>query len=191
MMRHAVFAAAAVALLAGSVVAHADQANVELFKSKLRRGLPNPLPVAGQVVNQAAPARPPSSPAGPQPQSVAGPAEAPSADANVQFANGSAQLTAAAMSVLDDLGQALIDPSLAPDRFLIEGHTDTVGDRGMNQSLSERRAAAVVSYLARKYRIPTQRLVARGMGKDGLLVPTPDQTPEPRNRRVHVVNLGS
>ena len=29
------------------------------------------------------------------------------------------------------------------------------------------------------------------MGEDGLLVPTPDQTPEPRNRRVQVVNIGS
>ena len=29
------------------------------------------------------------------------------------------------------------------------------------------------------------------MGEDRLLVPTPDQTPEPRNRRVLVVNIGS
>ena len=28
------------------------------------------------------------------------------------------------------------------------------------------------------------------MGEDGLLVPTPPQTPEPRNRRVQVINLG-
>ena len=35
------------------------------------------------------------------------------------------------------------------------------------------------------------RLQPVGMGEDGLLVPTPDQTPEPRNRRVLVVNTGS
>jgi len=29
------------------------------------------------------------------------------------------------------------------------------------------------------------------MGEDGLLVPTPPQTPEPRNRRVQVINLGA
>ena len=29
------------------------------------------------------------------------------------------------------------------------------------------------------------------MGEDGLLVTTPPQTPEPRNRRVQVVNLGA
>ena len=29
------------------------------------------------------------------------------------------------------------------------------------------------------------------MGEDELLVPTADQTPEPRNRRVQVVNIGS
>ena len=76
-------------------------------------------------------------------------------------------------------------------RFLIEGHTDTVGDRAANQSLSERRAAAVVGYLVTKFHIPAERLSAKGLGEDALLVPTPDQTPERRNRRVHVVNLGS
>jgi hypothetical protein len=29
------------------------------------------------------------------------------------------------------------------------------------------------------------------MGEQGLVVPTPDQTSEPRNRRVAVVNIGS
>ncbi len=29
------------------------------------------------------------------------------------------------------------------------------------------------------------------MGENGLLVATPPQTPEPRNRRVQVVNLGA
>jgi outer membrane protein OmpA-like peptidoglycan-associated protein len=32
---------------------------------------------------------------------------------------------------------------------------------------------------------------AVGMGEEGLLVSTPAQTPEPRNRRVQVINLGA
>jgi outer membrane protein OmpA-like peptidoglycan-associated protein len=67
----------------------------------------------------------------------------------------------------------------------------TAGSREYNNALSDRRAAAVVDYLASNFRVDRSRVEAIGMGKDGLLVPTADQTPEPRNRRVQVVNVGS
>jgi outer membrane protein OmpA-like peptidoglycan-associated protein len=116
---------------------------------------------------------------------------APAISINVQFATGSAELTREATQVLDNLGKALSDQSLAAYRFRIEGHTDTVGSRPYNKELSDRRAAAVVAYLASNFHVERSRVEAVGMGEDGLLVPTPDQTPEPRNRRVQVVNLGS
>ena len=47
---------------------------------------------------------------------------------------------------------------LADYRFRIEGHTDTVGSADYNQALSERRAKAVVSYMAKKYGVNTARL---------------------------------
>jgi outer membrane protein OmpA-like peptidoglycan-associated protein len=115
----------------------------------------------------------------------------PSVSLNVRFATGSADLTPEAQRALDELGRALSAQQLASYRFRIEGHTDTVGDREMNQMLSERRAATVVDYLESRYRIDRSRLQAVGMGEEGLLVPTPDQTAEPRNRRVEVVNIGS
>jgi len=113
----------------------------------------------------------------------------PSIDLTVQFAFGSADLTADAARVLDELGKALTAPELTGSRIRIEGHTDTVGTRPYNQTLSERRADAVVDYLNQRFQVPPARLQAVGVGEEGLLVPTPDQTPEPRNRRVHVVNL--
>lgn len=116
-------------------------------------------------------------------------ASQPSIDLTVQFAFGSADLTPAAARALDELGKALTDPDLAGSRIRIEGHTDTVGTRPYNQTLSERRADTVVEYLNERFHVPAERLQAVGMGEDGLLVPTPDQTQEPRNRRVHVVNL--
>jgi OOP family OmpA-OmpF porin len=109
----------------------------------------------------------------------------------VQFQTGSADLTPEATRVLDNLGKALNDQTLASYRFRIEGHTDTVGTREYNKELSERRAATVVDYLANRFHVDRSRIEAIGMGEDGLLVATPDQTPEPRNRRVQVVNLGS
>jgi outer membrane protein OmpA-like peptidoglycan-associated protein len=109
----------------------------------------------------------------------------------VNFANGSAELTPDAIRTLDELGQALSSKELEGFHFRIEGHTDTVGSPEYNRSLSERRAEAVVDYIARKYGVQATRLQAVGMGEQGLLVPTPPQTPEPRNRRVQVINLGA
>ena len=120
-----------------------------------------------------------------------GHAAAPSVSLNVDFATGSAALTPQAKKVLGSLGTALKDPKLAGDRFRIEGHTDTVGSPAYNQALSEQRARAVASYLEQTYAIPGSRLEAVGMGEKGLLVPTPAQTPEARNRRVLVVNKGA
>ena len=143
-----------------------------------------PAPVVHASTGHArvASARPEAAPA-----AVAG----PSVNLTVDFTNGSADLTPQAMATLDQLGKALGSNELSAYRFRIEGHTDTVGSAAYNKSLSERRAEAVVSYLTSKFGVPPSRLQAVGMGEDGLLVQTPPQTPEPRNRRVQVVNLGA
>lgn len=111
-------------------------------------------------------------------------------DLSINFASGSDELTPQAMAALNELGKALTSPELASLRFRIEGHTDTTGTKAENQALSDRRAAAVVQYLSKNFAVDPMRLDAVGKGESDLLVPTPDQTPEPRNRRVRVVNLG-
>jgi len=113
----------------------------------------------------------------------------PASSLIVLFASGSADLTDAGRAQLDQVGVALKDPSLGGAHFRIEGHTDTTGDAATNKALSERRAVAVVSYLAQQYGLDRGKFVPVGMGKDGLAVATPDQTPEPRNRRVVLINL--
>ena len=118
-------------------------------------------------------------------------AKPPAVSMTVQFATGSAELTPQAIQTLTNLGQALNNPSLANYRFRIEGHTDTVGSPAYNQQLSQRRAEAVVDYLATNFHIDRNRVQAIGMGEDGLMIQTPPQTPEARNRRVQVVNNGS
>jgi OmpA-OmpF porin, OOP family len=140
----------------------------------------------------AAPAAGAASPAAPVSGAPAVAAQsAPAVSLTVQFETGSATLTPQATRTLDQLGMALTSANLASYRFRIEGHTDTVGKPEMNQALSERRAAAVASYLQSKFSIAAARLETVGMGEAGLLVPTPPQTAEPRNRRVQVVNLGT
>jgi outer membrane protein OmpA-like peptidoglycan-associated protein len=127
-----------------------------------------------------------------QPATTVAPAadDAPSLDLNVVFRSGSAELTPASEGTLAKLGKALDNPSLSSYRFRIEGHTDTVGTPEQNKVLSQARAEKVASYLESKFGVAADRLEAVGVGEDGLLVPTPDQTAEARNRRVHVVNLG-
>ena len=109
----------------------------------------------------------------------------------VQFATGSDQLTPQATRTLAMLGKALSDQQLSGLSFRIEGHTDTVGDAAMNEALSLRRAEAVVAFITRNYGVDRGRLTAVGLGEAQPLVPTGDNVPEPRNRRVVVVSTAS
>ena len=118
-------------------------------------------------------------------------ADAPSVSLSVQFASGSADLTPEARQTLDQLGKALSSSDLAQYRFRIEGHTDTVGAASANKTLSQQRAETVAAYLQGKFGVSTNRLQTIGMGEDGLLVPTPPNTANEKNRRVNVVNLGA
>jgi OOP family OmpA-OmpF porin len=117
--------------------------------------------------------------------------EAPSVSLSVQFASGSVDLTPQARDTLDQLGKALSSSDLAQYRFRIEGHTDTVGSADYNKALSQQRADAVAAYLESKFGVKSARLQAVGMGEQGLEVPTPPNTPNDKNRRVAVVNLGA
>ncbi|MCX7383832.1 MAG: OmpA family protein [Alphaproteobacteria bacterium] len=115
----------------------------------------------------------------------------PSMDLNVHFEFGSAELTPDATRTLDELGRALSSNALGGYRFRIEGHTDTVGTEEFNKTLSDQRAATVARYLEGKFGVGPARLETVGLGQSVPLVATPPQTPEQRNRRVHVVNLGA
>jgi outer membrane protein OmpA-like peptidoglycan-associated protein len=70
------------------------------------------------------------------------------------------------------------------EAFLLEGHTDAVGSRAYNQTLSRRRAASVRRTLIDYFGIPHHALETVGYGEDYLLVPT--DRAEWRNRRVTV-----
>jgi outer membrane protein OmpA-like peptidoglycan-associated protein len=98
--------------------------------------------------------------------------------ANFEF--NSDKLTQAARENLDQFAKAVKDPRLAGSRFEIDGHTDAVGPEEYNQGLSERRAEAVVSYLASDG-IDRSLLVAKGFGKTKPRVANPYS---PANRRV-------
>lgn len=73
-------------------------------------------------------------------------------------------------------------------RLTIEGHTDNVGSAASNQTLSEKRAAAVKAYLV-SVGIDAARLETAGLGAERPV--TGNDTPEGRqqNRRVELVKM--
>ena len=72
-----------------------------------------------------------------------------------------------------------------PAKISIVGHTDTVGSDAYNERLGRQRAEAI---LARLRSLGTDPVLVDTVskGKSEPLVSTPDQTPEPRNRRAEI-----
>jgi outer membrane protein OmpA-like peptidoglycan-associated protein len=68
--------------------------------------------------------------------------------------------------------------------FLIEGHTDAVGDAAYNLALSDRRAESVALALTEYFGVSPANMVLQGYGESDLRVPT--SGPERANRRVVV-----
>jgi OmpA-OmpF porin, OOP family len=68
----------------------------------------------------------------------------------------------------------------------ITGHTDRVGSVADNDRLSHARAQAVWDILG-QLGLRSEFIRAVGRGEREPLVPTPDEQPEPRNRRVEVI----
>lgn len=113
----------------------------------------------------------------------------PSVDIEIYFDYNSAAITSKAKPALASLGRALRDRELKGQSFLLAGHTDAKGGNEYNQSLSERRALAVKTYLMKNYDVPDFELFAIGYGEDQLK--RPDDPYAPQNRRVQVVNMGA
>lgn len=99
------------------------------------------------------------------------------------FETGGAQLTAASQALIPRVLAAVKSRS-APDISVI-GHTDTEGDDAVNEKLGLTRAQAIAKQLVEAGLVATNVSV-ESHGKRNLLVPTPDNTPEARNRRVEI-----
>ncbi len=103
----------------------------------------------------------------------------------VPFAFNSAELTAKARKQLDELGAALGGDQLRAFEVGVYGHTDASGRAAHNQVLSERRAGAVVRYLAQDLGLEPARFRHAGYGEDRLLAGIPANSS--RHRRVEIV----
>jgi outer membrane protein OmpA-like peptidoglycan-associated protein len=68
--------------------------------------------------------------------------------------------------------------------FLIEGHTDAVGNDTDNLSLSDRRAESAAQLLTQQFGVPAENLTSQGYGEQYLKIAS--QGPERQNRRVTI-----
>jgi OOP family OmpA-OmpF porin len=101
----------------------------------------------------------------------------------IEFTQGSAALSTAAMPLLDELVQIATD---CPDAaIVITGHTDSTGDETFNIALSEARAEAVADYLAGAG-IAGRRITASGAGSSRPLVDETGPRARRLNRRIEV-----
>jgi outer membrane protein OmpA-like peptidoglycan-associated protein len=104
-------------------------------------------------------------------------------ESGLMFDFDSDQLRPEARKNLDNLASNL--SSFGDSKLMLIGHTDAVGDASYNQSLSERRAMAVSSYLAARG-VPSTRMAAAGRGETEPIASNDTEMGRQENRRVEV-----
>ena len=111
------------------------------------------------------------------------------ADVTVTFGFDKSILTADDKSQLDSFANQL--GSSRSYILEVTGGTDTTGPADYNYQLSQRRADAVVQYLASKYNIPAHRFYLIGIGKDQQVADDDTKEGRQKNRRVQIQLLSN
>jgi OmpA-OmpF porin, OOP family len=108
-------------------------------------------------------------------------------DVSVHFGFNKTVLTAQDRSELDGFANQLTSAK----GYILEvtGGTDSAGPAQYNYDLSQRRADAVVQYLASKYNIPARKFYLIGIGKDEYVASNKTSQGRAENRRVKVQML--
>jgi OmpA-OmpF porin, OOP family len=111
------------------------------------------------------------------------------ADTTVNFGFDKAILTRAEKAKLDDFAAQLNGTK----SYILEvtGGTDSVGSAAYNYDLSQRRAEAVVQYLASKYQVPPHKFYLIGIGKDQAVATNSTAAGRAQNRRVEIQLLSN
>ena len=111
------------------------------------------------------------------------------ANVTVNFGFDKATLTKDDKDQLDSFAQQL--PNAKSYILEVTGGTDSTGSREYNYDLSNRRADAVVQYLASKYGVSARRFYLIGIGKDKEVAPNDTADGRKQNRRVEVQLLSN
>jgi outer membrane protein OmpA-like peptidoglycan-associated protein len=105
-------------------------------------------------------------------------------ETSVHFAFNKDVLSKKAKEALDQLIAEL--PNAKHYIVTVEGGADSVGDKNYNYDLSERRAQAVIQYLASNGSIPARKIFLIGLGEDKPVAENKTSEGRAQNRRVDV-----
>jgi OOP family OmpA-OmpF porin len=105
-------------------------------------------------------------------------------ETSVHFAFDKDTLTKDAKAALDQIATDV--PNTKGYILTVEGATDAVGDSEYNYGLSQRRADAVIQYLASQHSIPPHKIYLIGLGKDKPVDSNKTREGRAKNRRVDV-----
>ena len=107
-------------------------------------------------------------------------------DSEVLFTPGSVELRKEAEAEFEKVADFV--NNFSPSKLVIEGHTDSDGDTGFNQKLSEDRAKNVKLYLETKYDFITPAMIdAIGYGEERPIFPNDSEINKTFNRRIEVI----
>jgi outer membrane protein OmpA-like peptidoglycan-associated protein len=108
----------------------------------------------------------------------------PIGDVSVTFGFDKSVLTTDDKAQLDAFAASLTNAK----SYILEvtGGTDSTGNADYNYALSQRRADAVVQYLASKYQIPAHRFYLIGIGEDKEVADNKTREGRAKNRRVEI-----
>ena len=108
----------------------------------------------------------------------------PVTEVAVHFAFDQAALTRKAKRALDELAKDV--PNTRQYLVEIVGGADSTGSSDYNYQLSQRRAAAVIQYLASAHNIPAHKIYVIGLGEDKPAAANSSTSGRAKNRRVDV-----
>ena len=111
------------------------------------------------------------------------------ADISVNFAFNKADLTRTDKETLDQFAAQLNGQK----SYILQvtGGTDSIGSAEYNYDLSQRRAEAVVQYLASKYNVAPHKFYLIGIGKDQEVASNKTSSGRAKNRRVEIQLLSN
>jgi OmpA-OmpF porin, OOP family len=108
----------------------------------------------------------------------------PVVETSVHFGFDKANLTSKAKEALDQLANDL--PNTKGYILVLDGNADAVGDANYNYQLSQRRADAVIQYMASKHSVPAYKIYVVGLGEDKPVASNKSSSGRAKNRRVDV-----
>ena len=108
----------------------------------------------------------------------------PVVETTVHFGFDKADLTKKAKDALDKLAAEI--PNTKGYIIALEGNTDSTGPEDYNYQLSQRRARAVIQYLAAQHQVPAHKIYLIGLGEDKPAAKNSSTEGRAENRRVEV-----